>query len=112
MRVSHPLTAVPRRLAQTAFGKFKSSDKRHEPIAASRTRGDQRRSESKTGADQKTSEEHSAATWAMCETVLLLEGIWKGDAWSAHVGNVAALAVVFERLNTQHEDLTGFCSSL
>jgi len=48
----------------------------------------------------------------MCETVLLLEGIWKGDAWSAHVGNVAALAVVFERLNTQHEDLTGFCSSL
>jgi ABC-2 type transport system permease protein len=28
-------------------------------------------------------------------TVSLLEGIWKGDAWSAHVGDVAALAVVF-----------------
>jgi len=27
--------------------------------------------------------------------VSLLEGIWKGDAWSAHVGDVAALAVVF-----------------
>jgi ABC-2 type transport system permease protein len=28
-------------------------------------------------------------------TVSLLEGIWKGDAWTAHVGDVAALAVVF-----------------
>jgi ABC-2 type transport system permease protein len=28
-------------------------------------------------------------------TVSLLEGIWKGDAWSAHVGDVAALLVVF-----------------
>lgn len=28
-------------------------------------------------------------------TVSLLEGIWKGDAWSAHVGDFAALAVVF-----------------
>ena len=27
--------------------------------------------------------------------VSLLEGIWKGDAWSAHVGDVAALAVEF-----------------
>jgi len=27
--------------------------------------------------------------------VSLLESIWKGDAWSAHVGDVAALAVVF-----------------
>jgi len=27
--------------------------------------------------------------------VSLLEGIWKGDAWWAHVGDVAALAVVF-----------------
>ena len=27
--------------------------------------------------------------------VSLLEGIWKGDAWSAHLGDVAALAVVF-----------------
>jgi ABC-2 type transport system permease protein len=27
--------------------------------------------------------------------VSLLEGMWKGDAWSAHVGDVAALAVVF-----------------
>ena len=28
-------------------------------------------------------------------TVSLLEGIWKGDAWSAHVGDIAALSVVF-----------------
>jgi len=28
-------------------------------------------------------------------TVSLLDGIWKGDAWSAHMGDVAALAVVF-----------------
>jgi ABC-2 type transport system permease protein len=28
-------------------------------------------------------------------TVSLLEGIWKGEAWSAHVGDVAALVVVF-----------------
>jgi ABC-2 type transport system permease protein len=28
-------------------------------------------------------------------TVSLLEGIWKGDAWAAHVGDVAAVAVVF-----------------
>jgi ABC-2 type transport system permease protein len=28
-------------------------------------------------------------------TVSLLEGIWKGDAWTAHVGDAAALAVVF-----------------
>jgi ABC-2 type transport system permease protein len=28
-------------------------------------------------------------------TVSLLEGIWKGDAWSAHLGDVVALAVVF-----------------
>ena len=28
-------------------------------------------------------------------TVSLLEGIWKGDAWSAHMGDVAALFVVF-----------------
>jgi len=27
--------------------------------------------------------------------VSLLQGIWKGDAWSAHVGDVVALAVVF-----------------
>ena len=27
--------------------------------------------------------------------VSLLEGIWKGDAWSAHLGDVAALSVVF-----------------
>jgi ABC-2 type transport system permease protein len=27
--------------------------------------------------------------------VSLLEGIWKGDAWSAHMGDVAALALVF-----------------
>ncbi len=27
-------------------------------------------------------------------TVSLLQGIWKGEAWSAHVGDVAALAVV------------------
>src|ERR1039457_238819 len=27
--------------------------------------------------------------------VSLLEGIWKGDAWSAHLGDVAALAVGF-----------------
>jgi ABC-2 type transport system permease protein len=27
--------------------------------------------------------------------VPLLQGIWNGDAWSAHVGDVAALAVVF-----------------
>ena len=28
-------------------------------------------------------------------TVSLLQGIWRGDAWSAHVGDVAALAIVF-----------------
>ncbi len=28
-------------------------------------------------------------------TVSLLDGIWKGEAWSAHVGDVAALAVIF-----------------
>ncbi len=27
--------------------------------------------------------------------VSLLEGIWKGEAWSAHIGDIAALAVVF-----------------
>ena len=27
--------------------------------------------------------------------VSLLQGIWKGDAWSAHIGDLAALAVVF-----------------
>lgn len=27
--------------------------------------------------------------------VSLFDGIWKGDAWSAHVGDLAALAVVF-----------------
>lgn len=27
--------------------------------------------------------------------VSLLQGIWNGDAWSAHIGDVAALAVVF-----------------
>jgi ABC-2 type transport system permease protein len=28
-------------------------------------------------------------------TVSLLEGIWRGDAWSAHVGDVAALGFIF-----------------
>lgn len=28
-------------------------------------------------------------------TVSLLEGIWKGDAWSAHLGDVLALVIVF-----------------
>jgi len=28
-------------------------------------------------------------------TVSLLEGIWRGDTWSAHVGDVAALAFIF-----------------
>jgi ABC-2 type transport system permease protein len=28
-------------------------------------------------------------------TVSLLQGIWKGDAWSTHLGDLAALAVVF-----------------
>jgi ABC-2 type transport system permease protein len=27
--------------------------------------------------------------------VSLLEGIWKGEAWSAHLGDVAALVAVF-----------------
>jgi ABC-2 type transport system permease protein len=27
--------------------------------------------------------------------VSLMEGIWKGEAWSAHVGDVAALVLVF-----------------
>jgi len=27
--------------------------------------------------------------------VPLLQGIWNGDTWSAHAGDVAALAVVF-----------------
>ena len=27
--------------------------------------------------------------------VSLLQGIWKGDAWSAHVGDLAALAIGF-----------------
>ena len=27
--------------------------------------------------------------------VSLMEGIWKGDAWSAHIGDIAALAVAF-----------------
>ena len=31
----------------------------------------------------------------MTYAVSLLEGIWRGDAWSAHMGNVAALAFVF-----------------
>ena len=31
----------------------------------------------------------------MTYAVSLLEGIWKGDAWSAHIGDVAALAFVF-----------------
>ena len=31
--------------------------------------------------------------------VSLLEGIWKGDAWSAHMGDLAALAVVLLRLH-------------
>jgi ABC-2 type transport system permease protein len=31
----------------------------------------------------------------MTYAVSLLEGIWKGDAWWAHMGDVAALAVVF-----------------
>jgi ABC-2 type transport system permease protein len=28
-------------------------------------------------------------------TVSLLEGIWTGDTWSAHAGDVAALVVLF-----------------
>jgi ABC-2 type transport system permease protein len=31
----------------------------------------------------------------MTYAVSLLEGIWRGDAWSAHIGDVAALALVF-----------------
>jgi ABC-2 type transport system permease protein len=27
--------------------------------------------------------------------VSLLQGIWKGEAWSAHIGDVAALILVF-----------------
>ena len=39
---------------------------------------------------------HAAAlALPMTYAVSLLGGIWKGDAWSAHMGDVAALAVVF-----------------
>jgi ABC-2 type transport system permease protein len=31
----------------------------------------------------------------LTNTVSLLEGIWRGDAWSAHLGDIAALVVVF-----------------
>jgi ABC-2 type transport system permease protein len=31
----------------------------------------------------------------MTYAVSLLEGIWRGDAWSAHIGDVAALVLVF-----------------
>jgi ABC-2 type transport system permease protein len=31
----------------------------------------------------------------MTYAVSLLEGIWRGDAWSSHIGDVAALALVF-----------------
>src|SRR5271156_1410785 len=39
---------------------------------------------------------HAAAIIApLTYAVSLLGGIWKGDAWSAHLGDVAALALVF-----------------
>jgi len=28
-------------------------------------------------------------------SVSLLQGIWSGDPWSAHLGDVAALAIIF-----------------
>jgi ABC-2 type transport system permease protein len=31
----------------------------------------------------------------LTHTVSLLEGIWKGDPWRAHAGDIAALAAVF-----------------
>ena len=31
--------------------------------------------------------------------VSLLQGIWKGDAWSAHLGDLAGLAVGIPRLH-------------
>jgi ABC-2 type transport system permease protein len=36
-----------------------------------------------------------ARSLPMTYAVSLLEGIWRGDAWSAHIGDVAALALVF-----------------
>jgi ABC-2 type transport system permease protein len=39
---------------------------------------------------------HAAAVVVpLTYAVSLLAGIWKGDAWSAHLGDVAALALVF-----------------
>jgi ABC-2 type transport system permease protein len=39
---------------------------------------------------------HAAArVLPLTYAVSLLEGIWKGEAWSAHIGDVAALVVVF-----------------
>jgi ABC-2 type transport system permease protein len=31
----------------------------------------------------------------MTYAVSLLEGIWKGDGWSAHLGDIAALTLAF-----------------
>lgn len=38
---------------------------------------------------------HVARMLPLTYAVALLQGIWSGDAWSAHVGDVAALVVVF-----------------
>jgi ABC-2 type transport system permease protein len=39
--------------------------------------------------------QRAARVMPLTYTVSLLQGIWRGDPWSAHVGDVAALAVVF-----------------
>jgi hypothetical protein len=44
--------------------------------------------------------------------VPLLQGIWNGDAWSAHLGDVAALAVVVvvcTALSATNENLDKSC---
>ena len=39
--------------------------------------------------------QRAAQVLPLTYAVSLLKGIWQGDGWSAHVGDVAALLIVF-----------------
>ena len=86
----HPVDRLPHR-QRRAHRALRAADRRGHPLSDDRPLGALRAGRVAAARRCRLVARVLPLTYA----VSLLQGIWKGDAWSAHLGDVAALAVVF-----------------
>ena len=85
----HPVARLPDR-EHRADGAFRAADRRGHPVS-----DDRRVGLFVPVASLPPLLRGVARVLPLTYAVSLLQGIWKGEAWSAHIGDVAALAVAF-----------------